>query len=109
MGRAPRHPVLREVLRSRRETRAAFQDYLEAQVNAADEACVGILLNELGRFWGVDPASLFLGNAARAHRYASQELLEWWLDHPRITFTEWERQSGVYSSGEWGIALQEAF
>ena len=105
MRRAPRHPVLREVLAARRETRAAYQDYLEAQVQTADEACRGILLNSLGRARGIDPASLFMGQTSRAFKYASEELQDWWMDHPRVTFTEWEHQSGTHGSGMWGIAL----
>lgn len=108
MGRAPRHPVLQEVLRARREARGAFQDYLEAQVNAADAACAGVLLNPRGRAFGIDPASLFMGTAARAFAYASPELLDWWMDHPRVTFTEWERMSGIYATREWGHALWDA-
>ena len=100
--------MIQELLYSRRALRQEFQHYLEAQVDAADEACRGILLSTLGRVRGIDPASLFMGPTARAHKYASTELLEWWMDHPRITFTEWERQAGTYPAREWGMALQDS-
>ncbi|WP_348665909.1 hypothetical protein [uncultured Microbacterium sp.] len=57
-----------------------------------DSRCRGALLNAEGRARNIDALSLFMGNTARAHRYASEELREWWETHPRVTFAMFERQ-----------------
>ncbi len=48
----------------------------------------GHLLNPRGRAAGIDPITLFSGPATRARAYASEDLLRWWSDHGRVTFTE---------------------
>lgn len=75
-----------------REARAAYADALYAQYEAAAEGCREALVNAAGRRKGIDPISLFMGNAARARAYASPELLEWWETHPRVTFADFEAQ-----------------
>lgn len=78
------------------EWRAVRADYgvlLEAQHRQASRACNGALLNRRGRAAGIDSASLFLGPWARARCYASAELLEWWREHPRVTFAQFEVQT----------------
>lgn len=75
-----------------RQCRDDYELHLEAQYAAADKACRGILLNKRGRARGISAESLFLGPSSRAHAYASEELLEFWHEHPRITFAQFERQ-----------------
>jgi hypothetical protein len=72
--------------------RADYEDLRNAAYLQAEEATRGALLNARGRRAGIDPYSLFMGNEARAHAYASPELIEWWRDHPRVTFAAYERQ-----------------
>jgi hypothetical protein len=72
------------------ECRAAFEDYLIAEINRAEAACGGVLLNERGRLAGIDPESLFRGREDRAERWASEELLAYWREHGRMTFKQWE-------------------
>jgi hypothetical protein len=70
-------------------------DYEELRMSAylkAEEATRGALMNRLGHRRGIDPYSLFMGTEARAQCYASDELREWWRDHPRVTFADFERQ-----------------
>jgi hypothetical protein len=74
-----------------RECRAEYDLTLYADYERAAEACRDALLNARGRRAGVDPLSLFMGNEARAHAYASDELLEHWRSHPRVTFARFER------------------
>jgi hypothetical protein len=45
----------------------------------------GSLLNPRGRAVGTSERSLFTGSEDRAMRYASQELLNYWQEHPRPT------------------------
>ena len=50
----------------------------------------GVLLNRAGIRAGISDRSLFSGSQARADRYASDELKEYWLTHPRMTRREWD-------------------
>ncbi len=75
-----------------RECRAEYDSVLYAQYEAAEAATNGAMLNARGRQKGVDPFSLFMGNETRALAYASEELVEHWAAHPRITFAKFERQ-----------------
>ncbi|OZB81568.1 MAG: hypothetical protein B7X41_16760 [Microbacterium sp. 14-71-5] len=64
-----------------------MQQYIDAE-NATN----GALLNAAGRRRRIDPMRLFLSNRAFAYCYASEELRDWWAEHPRITFPDYERQ-----------------
>lgn len=75
-----------------RECRAEYDATLYARYEAAEEATNGAMLNARGRQKGIDPFSLFMGNENRALAYASEELVEHWQSHPRITFSQFERQ-----------------
>ena len=75
-----------------REARAAFETYMLAEYEKAAEACRDALVNADGRRLGIDPLSLFMGRWARARRYASEELLEYWREHERVPFVEFERR-----------------
>ncbi|MHB1433608.1 MAG: hypothetical protein ACYCVZ_16040, partial [Streptosporangiaceae bacterium] len=63
---------------------ASYQQYLNAE-----RECNGVLLNALGRARLADAWQLWTGPAWLAERYASEELREWWLTHPRLTVTEY--------------------
>ncbi|MEV5710148.1 hypothetical protein [Actinoallomurus sp. NPDC052274] len=79
--------------------REEYQLYVEAAYQAAEEATRGHMLNRVGETAGVRPRELFSGPWPRARKYASEELLAWWEDHGRMTFTEFKRQSRQ-SAGE---------
>ena len=68
--------------------RRLYDEWVYQQWLAAEAATNGVLLNRAGEAAGVDPRSLFSGPAARARKYASEELKRWWQDNPRMTFTE---------------------
>lgn len=72
--------------------KAEFDADLDAHIQGAETATNGYLVNSAGRAAGVRAESLFSGSADRAHRYASAELLEHWLSHPRPSLTEYENQ-----------------
>lgn len=66
----------------------AYSDYL-----AAEAECRGELVNRAGVAAGVrDGFALWSGPRAIAERYATDELLEWWLTHPRVTVGEYSAQ-----------------
>lgn len=74
-----------------REARAEYERFLSAQYEQAAEFCREALVNDRGRARQIEPRSLFMGPAARAYAYASEELVEFWEAHPRVTFAEFER------------------
>ncbi|QNA93233.1 MULTISPECIES: hypothetical protein [unclassified Microbacterium] len=84
--------IIGDAFNAWRECRAEYDDTLYAQYEAAEEATNGAMLNARGREKGVDPFSLFMGNETRALAYASEELVEHWAAHPRITFAKFEKQ-----------------
>ncbi|AQY02059.1 hypothetical protein [Microbacterium foliorum] len=84
--------IISEAFNAWRECRAEYDETLYAQFNAAEEATNGAMLNVRGREKGIDPFTLFMGNETRARAYASEELIEHWEAHPRITFAKFERK-----------------
>lgn len=67
---------------------ATYLEWLQAE-----EATRGNLLNRAGRAKGIDPVSLWSGPSARARKYASDELKQWWEDHGgRRTLTQYRAQ-----------------
>lgn len=75
-----------------RECRAEYDETLYAQYVAAEEATNGAMLNARGREKGIDAFTLFMGPEVRALAYASEELVEHWEQHPRVTYAKFERQ-----------------
>jgi hypothetical protein len=67
---------------ARRTERAAELDRLWLEAEAGTK---GNMLNRRGREAGINERTLFTGTEARARKYASEELLEWWEHHPRPT------------------------
>lgn len=88
-------PLFAQAIEQWRELRAEYEDHRVAAYLVAEEACRGAMLNARGRRAQIDALSLFMGTEARAHAYASPELIEHWATHPRVTFAQFERQRGV--------------
>lgn len=84
--------IIQDAFSDWRECRAEYDAILYAQFEAAEEATNGAMLNVRGREKGIDPFSLFMGPELRALAYASEELVEHWAQHPRVTFAKFERQ-----------------
>lgn len=72
------------------------QDYLshvDYQYLAAEEATCGVLVNQLGKVDQIDGYTLFTGSTARVYKYASEELLSFWVEQqPRLTQRQFEEQ-----------------
>lgn len=97
--------LVSEAFAAWRECREDYEDLLLVQFERAEEATRGALLNARGRAAGVDPRSLFMGNETRALAYASEELVEHWRTHPRVTFAAFERRWAADREAEMlGIA-----
>jgi hypothetical protein len=61
--------------------------YLQAEQNTS-----GHMLSPEGKAARIDPRSLFTGPLTRARKYASEELLRWWADNPRLNRTQFRAQ-----------------
>lgn len=97
------------------ETRAQAADrthseWVDQQYQAAEDACRGHLLNAAGQARGIDPRKLFYGPAARAYKYASEELVDYWRRNPRVTQVEWraERTGSRTLAGQAATARQRS-
>lgn len=82
--------------------RSDFLGHVDAEYDKALEACSGVLVNKAGRAEHVDGYSLFTGSERKAKRFASEELLEYWETHPRLSLEDYELQwlSGQYELQE---------
>lgn len=69
-----------------------FEVYREGQYRRALNDLGGALLNRDGQRKGIDTWSLFIGPRRRAERWASEELVEWWARHGRMTYAQFEAQ-----------------
>ena len=67
-----------------------YRDEVYRQWLAAEGATNGYMLNAAGRRAGIDERTLFTGPQSRVNRYASDELREFFLTHPRMTRQEWD-------------------
>ena len=85
---------------------AAWQDWSNAQISAAEHECRGHLLNKAGKAAGVNVWSLWSGPASRAMRYASEELREFWQKHPRLTVSDFRAQMRAAQQAERDEARQ---
>ena len=66
---------------------AAYADYL-----AAEAACVGYFVRPEYAAEITEPFRLWsAGNDEWAQSRATRELLDWWIDHPRLTFARWQK------------------
>jgi hypothetical protein len=68
--------------------RSSFRDHVYAEIlraEASDDIKNSMVTNE-GIRAGIDGRSLFTGPQARADRWASDELKEWWENNPRPDF-----------------------
>lgn len=88
----PLSPILRDAFEHQKRLRAEFTELRWNHFMAAEEATRGALLNRKGIAAGIDTLRLFTSNRAFAYCYASEELIEWWAEHPRMTFPEYEKQ-----------------
>ncbi|WP_433426335.1 phage minor capsid protein (plasmid) [Microtetraspora malaysiensis] len=68
--------------------RRLYAQWLDQVYDSAEGATNGNLLTPEAKAAGVNDRSLFSGPAARARKYASEELLRWWADNQRLTLTE---------------------
>lgn len=78
-GRVERHQERRA---SRRHERA---EAVQTAWLAAERGTKGNMLNRRGQEAGIDERTLFTGPESRVRKYGSEELLNWFEDHPRPT------------------------
>lgn len=74
------------------EMQADFLSYRDDAYWQALEATNGVLVNVAGQRLHIDGFTLFQSSRRYAEKYASEELLAWWLAYPRLTIKEYESQ-----------------
>ncbi|MEU6858836.1 phage minor capsid protein [Glycomyces sp. NPDC046736] len=72
--------------------RRLYREYVHLAYLAAEDATRGHMLSPAGRNARIDPKTLFSGNAARARKYASADLLEWFDTNGRMTYTQYRTE-----------------
>lgn len=70
--------------------RADYLGHVDSEYDKALEFCSGVLVNNQGREQHVDGYDLLKGTQARADRYASEELKEYWDHYPRLSVLDYE-------------------
>lgn len=88
-----RRDRLEQAQRARDSERATWAEAAHAQYLAADAVCRGVLLSRQGKRAGVSEWSLWAGPEARAMKYASEELREFWYANPRVTVGRYRQQA----------------
>lgn len=71
--------------------RSDYDDHIKTMYDKALEQTGGVLVNKEGRRKGIDGLDLFYGQAAYAHKYASEELLDHWERVGRPTLSQFEQ------------------
>jgi hypothetical protein len=85
--------------------RRAYKEQIAVSYVQAEAATNGHMLSPAGRAAGIDPYSLFSGPRARAAKWASDELKEWWEQNGRPTFAEFKGQMEGGRAGRAAIRL----
>ncbi|QKW54680.1 phage capsid protein [Streptomyces buecherae] len=84
---------------TREQIRERYREHVWSQYMTAEDATRGYLLNRKAQSAGIDPATLFTGPAHVAYARASEDLIRWWQEHPRLTLAEYTEQiTGVRNS-----------
>jgi hypothetical protein len=89
---------------TRAQIRELYDEYVYTAYLRAEADCRGELLNRRAQSLGVDPVSLWSGPAHVAYSRASEELIEWWAQHGRLTLVEFTEQV----TGERSAAAERA-
>ncbi|MEV0992745.1 phage minor capsid protein [Streptomyces sp. NPDC049949] len=76
----------------RDEIRSMYDEHIYVQWLAAEDATRGHMLNRRAEAAGVDPRTLFTGPAHVAYARASEDLIRFWEDVPRVTLAEFTEQ-----------------
>ncbi|GGN96109.1 hypothetical protein GCM10010112_87050 [Actinoplanes lobatus] len=72
----------------RQAVRRLYDEWIYLRYLKAEAETRGIMVTKAGFVAGIDPISLFSGPPQRARKWASEELMRWWADNGRVTFTE---------------------
>jgi len=66
-----------------------YGEMVDERLQKAEDECRGHLLTQAGFNAGIDPRTLFYGNASRAVKWASDELLAWFEENGRPSWAEY--------------------
>ncbi len=70
--------------------RDAFKEHVRQAYLDAETVTRGQMRSKEGRAANIDERSLFVGPEARARKYASRELLDYWQQHGRMTVEDFK-------------------
>ncbi|WP_439675993.1 phage minor capsid protein [Embleya sp. MST-111070] len=84
---------------TREQIREMYQEYTYTQWLDAEDFTRGNLLSREAELAGVDPQSLFSGPAHVAYSRASEDLIRYWADNPRMTMAEFEEHTTGQRTG----------
>lgn len=68
-----------------------YDEAVVLQMSIAEDKCKGVLFNKRGRASCAPVTQLFKGPAGWAYKHASEELMDYWGQYPRIVRAEFER------------------
>ncbi|MFI7608904.1 hypothetical protein ACIBTV_27840 [Micromonospora sp. NPDC049366] len=74
-----------------KQLKEAYAEYVERQYRDAEAATSGYLLKR-GSEGKMDARRLFSGSWSVAKAHASEELMRWWGEHPRLTYAAFKAQ-----------------
>lgn len=89
--RAGKRVGMKSLRRQEKDCRQAFEDYREAQYATALTECNGQLLNRAGIAREKQTYALFIGPRHVAYANASEELVDFWRSHGRLTYAQFRR------------------
>lgn len=96
------NPARRTAARSaetkHQQIRTEYEVYVHSRYLAAEDECRGVMVNAEGRARGIDPLTLFSGNATRASRWASPELKNYWRKNGRMTLARFRHETYGWDS-----------
>jgi hypothetical protein len=94
LERRERAAEARERARGRRADKGEqYRLYLENQWVQAENDLRGNLVNKRGRAKGIDGRSLWTANDRTRAAYASEELRQWWDQHPIVSAREFQTEA----------------
>ncbi len=83
--------IFRQAQELNAQMQAELEEAVELQMSIAEEQCRGVLFNKRGRDAKAPVRQLFQGPAGWAYKHASDELIDFWNQYPRIVRAEFER------------------
>lgn len=86
-----------------REMKIDYEAAIEAEITAAEEACNGFTVTRAGQREGITTDTVFRGAEATAYKWATPELVNYWISTPRLTLAAFEARWVKLRYDEWAL------